>query len=632
MKFNFKTLANKKFLMTAKIYLFLVSWLLSFTHLRAQNNNTTPNTTAELQAAIELVLEETQTPAVGIAMISPDGSVWTTGIGKADIQNGIDASEHTMFRIGSVTKMFVSLAILRLQEQGLVSLKDTVKSLIPEIAFNNPYAETAPILVEHLLEHTTGWNDLHIREFAKSGKGMTLKETLDYHPQSRVSRWVPGTRMAYCNSGPAVAAYIVEKITGQVYEDYIQQHFFDPLGMTNATFFNSDTYQRLGAKLYADGEAQEYWHILTRPSGSINASPFEMLKFLRLFLDRGKVDTLQLISEASLNRMETPSSTVAAQAGLVYGYGLCNQSSEHKSFVYRGHLGGVANGLANFSYLPEYKAGYVFMTTSGSLEALERITELIRDFQTKDLPLPKMPISGQSAEIPDIEGYYVSINPRFDLFYFIERLAGVQWIDSENEKWFKQGIGSEKEEFLVRDERTFASATTGQVSMVLVSDPLVGEVLYAGEQVLKRTSPIIVYGLWALFGVWILLSVSSSVVGIIWGVLYWKGRISGKANIQTRLWSVIPGLMMIVLVVLIIFGMNDFFQAFGNPGFISISIFMITILFAMASVWGLIYAIKGYRGISNRVAYWYSAVLVTSHFLVTCYLFWYGIIGVMTWS
>lgn len=632
MKFNHKILANKKSLIMAKIHLFLAFWLVSFAHLIAQNDNSTPNTTAELQAAIELVLDETQTPAVGIAMINPDGSVWTTGIGQADIENSIDADQHTMFRIGSVTKMFVSLAILKLQEQGLVSLKDTVKSLIPEIAFDNPYAETAPILVEHLLEHTTGWNDLHITEFAKSGKGMTLKEALDYHPQSRVSRWVPGTRMAYCNSGPAVAAYIVEKITGQVYEEYIQQHFFDPLGMTNATFFNSDTYQKLGAKLYAEEQAQPYWHILTRPSGSINASPSEMLKFLRLFLDRGKVDTLRLISKASLNRMETPSSTKAAQAGLVYGYGLSNQSSEHKSFVYQGHLGGVANGLANFSYLPEHKAGYIFMTTSGSLEALERITELIRDFQIKDLPAPKIQVSEQTVNTPGIQGYYVPINPRFDLFYFIERLAGVQWIDSENEKWFKQGIGSEKEEFLIRDERTFASAATGEVSMVLVNDPLVGEVLYAGEQVLKRTSPMIVYGLWALFGVWILLLVSSLVVGIIWSILYWKGRISGKANIQTRLWSVIPGLMMIVLVVLIIFGMNDFFQAFGNPGFISISIFTVTILFAIASIWGLIYVIKSYRSILNRIAYWYSALLVTFHFLVTCYLFLYGIIGVMTWN
>lgn len=621
-----------KFLTVTKVYLFLTLWLVSFTHLIAQKANTTPKTIDELKAAIEIVLDETQTPAVGIAMNNPDGSVWTTGIGQADIQNGIDASEHTMFRIGSITKMFVSLAILKLQEHGLVNLKDTVKSIIPEIAFSNPYAETAPILVEHLLEHTTGWNDLHIKEFAKSGEGMTLKEALDYHPQSRASRWVPGTRMAYCNSGPAVAAYIVEKISGQVYEDYIQHHFFDPLGMTNATFFNSDTYQRLGAKLYANGEAQEYWHILTRPSGSINASPSEMLKFLRLFLDRGKVDTLQLIGEASLNRMETPSSTKAAQAGLVYGHGLSNQSSEHNSFVYRRHLGGVANGLADFSYLPEYQAGYVFMTTSGSLEALERITELIRDFQIKDLPAPKTQVTEQPVNTPDIKGYYVPINPRFDLFYFIERLAGVQWIDSENEKWFKQGLGSEKEEFLIKDTCTFASATTGQVNMVLVNDPIAGEVLHAGEQVLKPTSPIIVFGLWSLFGLWILLTISSLVIGIIWGISYWKGRLSEKDNIRTRLWSLIPGLVMIVLVVLTILGMNDFFQAFGNPGFISISIFIVSILFAIASVWGLIYVIKNYRSISNRLAYWYSALLATSHFLVTCYLFWYGIIGVMTWG
>ena len=188
-------------------------WPFIFAH--GQDNQASINTIAELTSAIEQVMRETQTPAVGVALINADGTDWVAGLGQADIENDVAADEQTMFRIGSVSKMFVSLAILKLQEQGLVSLKDTVKNIVPEVSFENPYADTSPILVEHLLEHTTGWNDLHIAEFALNAEGMTLKAGLEYHPNSRVSRWVPGTRMAYCNSGPAVAAYIVEKVTGQ---------------------------------------------------------------------------------------------------------------------------------------------------------------------------------------------------------------------------------------------------------------------------------------------------------------------------------------------------------------------------------------------------------------------------------
>ena len=73
------------------------------------------------------------------------------------------------FRIGSNSKIFVALAVLKLQEQGKLSLKDRVRDLIPEIKFENGWEDTNPILVEHFLEHTTGWDDLHLVEYYQKG-------------------------------------------------------------------------------------------------------------------------------------------------------------------------------------------------------------------------------------------------------------------------------------------------------------------------------------------------------------------------------------------------------------------------------------------------------------------------------
>jgi CubicO group peptidase (beta-lactamase class C family) len=103
-----------------------------------------------------------------------------------------------------------------------------VNKLVPEVSFENRWEATDPVRVVDLLEHTTGWDDIHLRESVKDAKGMTLREGLDYDRPSRISRWRPGTRMAYSNSGPPVAAYIVEKITGQRFEDYVTQNFFCP--------------------------------------------------------------------------------------------------------------------------------------------------------------------------------------------------------------------------------------------------------------------------------------------------------------------------------------------------------------------------------------------------------------------
>lgn len=73
--------------------------------------------------------------------------------------------------------------------------------MAPEIEFTNPWEDTDPIRIVHLLEHTTGWDDLHPVEFANNDPSpLSLREGLDLHPHTRVSKWVPGTRIAYCNS------------------------------------------------------------------------------------------------------------------------------------------------------------------------------------------------------------------------------------------------------------------------------------------------------------------------------------------------------------------------------------------------------------------------------------------------
>ena len=97
--------------------------------------------------------------------------------------------------IGSTSKIFVALAVLKLVEQGKLSLDDTLADLAPDVAFENPWEETHPIRVVHLLEHTTGWDDIHLPEYAHNQPDpVSLKEGLDFHPHSRISRWRPGSR------------------------------------------------------------------------------------------------------------------------------------------------------------------------------------------------------------------------------------------------------------------------------------------------------------------------------------------------------------------------------------------------------------------------------------------------------
>ena len=245
---------------------------------------------AELQQQLEKILVDTHTPGVSVAIVHRDGPEWMAGLGKSDVAANRATTADTQFRIGSTSKAFASLSILKLSNEGKLSLQDSVRKLVPEVWFENPWEATDPVRVVDLLEHTTGWDDMHLREYAKDDPALPLRDALDYDHHSRISRWRPGTRMAYCNSGPAVAAYIVEKITGEKFEDYVGKNFFDPIGMKTATYFEP-TSGMLTNLYHADGKTTyPYWNVEYRPAGSINASAKDMAAYVQFYLNRGTVN------------------------------------------------------------------------------------------------------------------------------------------------------------------------------------------------------------------------------------------------------------------------------------------------------------------------------------------------------
>lgn len=591
-------------------------------------------TITQLQIAIEKVLKDSRNPAVGLAMVQEDSILWVAGLGKANIENDIKATEKTMFRIGSTSKMFASLAILKLQEEGKLTLKDRVRNLIPEIEFENPWSESAPILVEHLLEHTTGWDDIHLTEYALNDPELSLKAGLDFHPHSRKSRWMPGTRMSYCNAGPPVAAYIVEKITGQVFEDYVKENFFSPMGMENMTYFESEAYKQLGATLYIDQEPQPYWNIAVRPSGSINASAKDMVNLIKFFIGRGRIDSLQLVSESSLKRMETPTSTSGAQAGLEHGYGLSNFTKTHKSFMYRGHNGGVNGGLTDFGYLPNHQMGYAVMINSSDGSALEKITNLIRDFQTSNLASDKGEYKSPTiASDGTIDGYYIVINPRIEMTGFLEKILGIIKIRTKKNLLSSRNLfGGGLKTFVPLADGTFASSENAKIALVKVLDPLEGEVIHMDTRVLKRISPIRVYLQNIIGGLWILYVLSIVIFGTIWFLGYLFGKISKRSHVDTYFWPYLTSLLFVIVFILLIVGSSNPFEYLGKPSFISIGIMILTICIALTAIVSVVRLIKNRKLKITKHVYWHFAILAGLNLIVACYLMWNGFIGIRVWA
>jgi len=602
----------------------------------ADDETIKPATLAELKTAIIDVMQEKELPAVGIAMVNQDGPVWIEALGKTNLENDTDADENSMFRIGSTSKMFVALSILKLVEEGKLSLDDRVADLVPDLKFSNQWEATDPVRVVHLLEHTTGWDDLHLPEYAHNDPTpATLEAGLAYHPHSRISRWKPGSRMSYCNAGPPVAALIVQKITGQEFEAYVKENFFAPMGMETMTYRLSDDVKAHGVTSYDNGnQMQDYWHIIVRPSGSINASVKDMARFVSFYVNGGSVDGRQLISPESLQRMETTVSTSAARAGQQAGYGLNNYSSPYEQWEFRSHNGGVNGGLTELAYLPEAGLGHVVMINSGDGSAFREISKLIRGYETRQLAEREITRERDvSAQNRKIAGYYYEISPRQQIAFFLERILNVQKMWFEEDKLARKGLfDDETNYYFPVSDNLYKSEKSGLVSLSQTTDPIAGTVVHMGTKVLKPTSPVLVYSQLGIGALWVLFMVTSGLFFPVWLIRKLRGKIPAGASIRIRVWPLLASLSIAAFMGLFVVGGNDPFKQLGAPTPISIGIMLATLSFALFAVLGTYTAVKARQTTMNKGTYWHSSIASLLNLVVAVYLLSFGAIGLMTWA
>ena len=593
----------------------------------------------ELQQQIERILKDTHTPGVSIAIVHKNGPEWVTGLGVADVASKCPVTADTLFRIGSTSKAFASLSILLLADQGKLSLQDPVHTLAPDVWFSNPWEVTDPVRVVNLLEHTAGWDDIHLREYAKQAPdSMTLKEGLDYDHHSRTSRWRPGTRMAYCNSGPSVAAYIVEKITGQRFEDFVAQNLFAPIGMKTATYFQPPA--GAATTLYHDDGKTPYCysHILLRPSGAINASANDMAAYVQFYLNRGAVNGKQVVPSADIDRMESPTSTWAANDGMKAGYGLSNFWSVEEGFVYHGHDGGVEGGLTDMSYMPDYGVGYFYGINSESGTADEEIGKTIRAYITKGLEKPALPpVASLPADAADYAGWYEPDSPRVELTHFLGRLVGLSRIRFRDGRLFMTRLGARNDEYLPVTAGQFRyvpkkDSPSPVATFELLSVNPEGRFVQDGLRGTMKQIP----GWFAFSEIVVTAFVLLSVVAIVIYAPFW---ILGELNRRRRRpaeravagWPLIAVLSLIAFVVIFILSSDNLIERMGNLTPWSLGLFAMTLVFAIAVLASLISVLRA-GGEVRRGVRRFSIVVTTGLVIAAAYLAYWGIIGLRTWA
>lgn len=616
-----------------RYFLGMILLSLSMTVVFAEEKEQPPaKNIEELKQQLEDLIEHHAVPGLGIAIVDRQQDRLIAGFGFADKEAERRASGETLFRIGSTSKMFVSLAALKLVEEGKLDLNTPLKQLAPELAFTNPWEVTDPVRIVHLLEHTAGWDDIHLPEYANNDPTpLTLKQGLDFHPHSRNSRWRPGTRVSYANSGPPAVAYVIEKITGVDFETYIERYFFQPLDMTTATYRQPED-NVLAATLYTQGNAVSYWHIIMRPSGSINASARDMAQLVKFMIHRGEANGEQILTANSIRRMEQATSSLAARNGLKLGYGLSNYTSTYKNFVFQGHNGGVNGGLADLSYLPKEGIGYAFMMNSDNGAAMRAISKALRGYITYGLSGPKLPkvhvLSNDKAEA--YSGYYRPVNPRQELARFLDNIFGARELVVFDNKLTIDG--DNKNIYLPVEDEMFRHEEESQASVIFFKDQQGPAVEVDGRYLQKISS----FEFWlGMILAWttIVLIVLQFLWSLVWGVRKLNKSIGQGPVMQIRIWPFFASLSAILFVVFFIIGQaTDVFAMLGKVSWVSVGIMLSTYAFAITTVIGLVQNIRYVKQDINWVAKSFCLLSSVIFVIATVYLANYGIIGLQTFG
>jgi CubicO group peptidase (beta-lactamase class C family) len=598
-----------------------------------------PKTVDEFKAAVQKVLDDTGIPGAGLALVRLDGVEWAGGVGYADRDAGTPVTADTHFRAGSISKTFVAAALVQLYEDGELDLDTPVGDLVSDVEIDNAWLVTDPVRLIHVLQHTAGFDDMHFNEMynVSDRPDMPLADVLRLNPRSRVVRWKPGTRMSYSNPGYALAGHIIEKLTGQNYEDRIAEKIFTPVGMTNSSFYLRPEDHAVLAKGYASrtGPPVAYPQIYLRPAGNLHTSAADLGKFVHLLLNWGETTEDLVIDPEYLSNMEHPRTTLASAAGLRNGYGTGIASLFIDGFPMLGHGGGIEGFLSQYAYSTTRDVGLVVLlngTYSG--EAMRRITQLaLRYLKAEVEPPPKPEETIAENVLRGYEGYYHPANPRNQAFAFIEWLMSGQRVSVNGNRLQLTPMFGTPSTLIPVSETLFRFEPDPEPTRVFTKDENGVTVLTGGFAYLEQRPRWRVELIrWPVL-VSIALALTPLVAAMFWvvqGMYSWLVRRSVKREGGWLKACLV--LCSLALILPAVGALNVPGSQLGTRNVWTTMMFAGSILFPAAAILSFLFTVDAFLSAAGKWLRVYAVTISVAALIVSAYLSSWGMIAFRPWN
>ena len=330
-----------------------------------------PAFAGEIEARLQALMDEYETVGLAVVVVRDNAVVYSNSLGWKDKEAKVPLGQDDLFRIASISKSFVASSILQLAEQELLSLDDDVGDLLG-FPVRNPAFDDQVITVRMLLNHTSSLTD---------AQGYFTLDTINPDAggtwAASYADRAPGTQYEYSNLGFNMLGTIVERVSGQRFDEYVRTHVTGPLGLYAG--FNPDeldadrfariyeytedkgfvhapqAYRPLGERL--DGYVQGYGTPVFSPTGGMKISAPDLARYMQMHMNLGEHDGVRIISQAHAKAMQTP--TVSIDADSEYGLALRTDRKLIPGIELTGHTGSAYGLYSSMFFDAAEKYGFV---------------------------------------------------------------------------------------------------------------------------------------------------------------------------------------------------------------------------------------------------------------------------------
>lgn len=313
---------------------------------------------------------------LSVAVLDGEQIAWSAGFGWADPVQKTAATAHTRYRAGSVSKVFTTLAVMQLAEQGLLDLDAPLSKALPEFNMLSRFSGAMPVTPRLILQHRSGlpsdraqgmWSD-NPEQLA----GLVLAL------QSEYLAFPPGEVQSYSNLGFSLLGAAMERITRTPLSSWMQSQLLDPMGMVDSAFETAPpSGPRAAVALDARGRVEPEPGLRDMPAGGLNSTVMDLLQLARLWFAQGRLGDRQILTPRAVAAMQTPQSPPALADMATVGLGWHRLDEELGGVgPLLWHAGGTPHHHAQLMLLPQLKLAVAVMSSSVAAGGLTMDTAL----------------------------------------------------------------------------------------------------------------------------------------------------------------------------------------------------------------------------------------------------------------